>query len=53
MPGGTSVRPFMEARLEVAAHNSSILHLRLVSLSVAVRPPHAPPCQDWISEVML
>ena len=41
MPGGTPARPFVEARLELAAHNHSILYLKLVSLAVAVRPPHA------------
>ena len=39
MPGGSTVRPFVEARLELAAHNSSILYLKLASLAIAVRPP--------------
>ena len=36
--GGDGARPFLEARLELAAHNASILYLKLVSLAMAVRP---------------
>ena len=45
MPGGATVCPFIEARLELAAHNSSVLYLKLVSLAVAVRPPYLRPSQ--------
>lgn len=36
--GGEGACPFLEARLELAAHNASILYLKLVSLAMAVRP---------------
>ena len=49
MPGGSTARPFIEARLELAAHNSSILYLKLVSLAIAVRPPDDVPHQQRLA----
>jgi hypothetical protein len=34
---GAAPRPFLEARLELAAHNASILYLKHVSLAVQAR----------------
>ena len=42
---GAAPRPFLEARLELAAHNASILYLKHVSLAVqarAAQPRHTP-----------